>query len=252
MLYQNIYRKNFLNLRGKNYIVGRISRLNVNYKKIYDNELKYNNICLLKFSKRYFFKKMEFPKNYYEVLGVSFEADYEEIKKAYYGLAKKFHPDINPSPESLEKFKEIKKAYEVLGNPNLRISYDIENKISNLDLNSRTESDNRFTKKYGKRVMKGPRTIKNFYFDKWSDYRTPKWSNFKTGMDNKSEYIFREYDEDLDISQRSYKLIKNLKRFRFLFYAIFLLSIDFCMLIDNFGSYMNYCLILKTFFHPAT
>jgi curved DNA-binding protein CbpA len=205
----------------------------------------------LKFQKKNLLKKMEIPKNPYEMLGVSFDADYEEIKKAYYALAKKHHPDINSDPESIEKFKEIKKAYEILGDPNLRISYDIENKFSSPNSNSRRDSDNRYTQKYGKRVMKGPRTIKNFYFDKWSDFKIPKWSNMRTGMDYKSEYIFRENDEDLDLSHRVNWLIKILKKYRFVFYALFLFSVDLFLFLDNFGFYMNYRLIRKTFFENA-
>ncbi len=54
-------------------------------------------------------------KSLYETLGVSENATQSEIKKAYRTLAKKFHPDINKTPEAEEKFKEINGAYEVLG-----------------------------------------------------------------------------------------------------------------------------------------
>ncbi|KAL4234604.1 DnaJ subfamily A member 2 [Mactra antiquata] len=58
----------------------------------------------------------------YEVLGVSKTASDGEIKKAYYKLAKEFHPDKNP--EAGEKFKEISFAYEVLSNAEKRETYD--------------------------------------------------------------------------------------------------------------------------------
>ena len=54
-------------------------------------------------------------KSLYETLGVSENATQSEIKKAYRTLAKKFHPDINKTPEAEEKFKEINGAYEFLG-----------------------------------------------------------------------------------------------------------------------------------------
>ncbi|XP_064610449.1 dnaJ homolog subfamily A member 2-like [Liolophura sinensis] len=58
----------------------------------------------------------------YDILGVSKNASDNEIKKAYYKLAKEYHPDKNPSAG--EKFKEISFAYEVLSNAEKRETYD--------------------------------------------------------------------------------------------------------------------------------
>jgi molecular chaperone DnaJ len=64
-------------------------------------------------------------KDYYKILGVSRNASEKEIKQAYRSLARKYHPDINPSDKSAEvKFKEINAAYEVLSNPDKRKKYD--------------------------------------------------------------------------------------------------------------------------------
>jgi molecular chaperone DnaJ len=63
--------------------------------------------------------------DYYEILGVSRDADQKEIKKAYRKLAKQYHPDRNPDDsESAEKFKEISSAYETLSNEEKRANYD--------------------------------------------------------------------------------------------------------------------------------
>jgi DnaJ family protein A protein 2 len=58
----------------------------------------------------------------YKILKVPRGATSNEIKKAYYKLAKEFHPDKNP--EEGEKFKEISFAYEVLSNPEKKEIYD--------------------------------------------------------------------------------------------------------------------------------
>ncbi|MDO4680851.1 MAG: molecular chaperone DnaJ [Aerococcus sp.] len=63
-------------------------------------------------------------KDYYDILGVSKDATQQEIKRAYRKLAKKYHPDLNDSPEAEEKYKEVNDAYEVLGDEQKRKQYD--------------------------------------------------------------------------------------------------------------------------------
>ncbi|MFI3243424.1 MAG: molecular chaperone DnaJ [Akkermansia sp.] len=64
-------------------------------------------------------------KDYYEVLGVSRDADDGTIKKAYRKLAMKYHPDRNPDDKAAEEaFKELGEAYEVLSDADKRAAYD--------------------------------------------------------------------------------------------------------------------------------
>ena len=63
--------------------------------------------------------------NYYDVLGISKDATSEDIKKAYRRLARQLHPDVNPDPDTHERFKEVTNAYEVLIDPKKREVYDL-------------------------------------------------------------------------------------------------------------------------------
>lgn len=64
-------------------------------------------------------------RDYYEVLGISRDADEAEVKKAYRTVAKKCHPDRCPGDsEAEDKFKEAANAYKVLSDPDSRARYD--------------------------------------------------------------------------------------------------------------------------------
>jgi molecular chaperone DnaJ len=63
--------------------------------------------------------------DFYEVLGVSRDATDEEIKKAYLRLVLEHHPDRNPGDQAAEaRIREINAAYEILGDPEARRSYE--------------------------------------------------------------------------------------------------------------------------------
>lgn len=78
-----------------NFVVARPLYLN-NYKRIHTTTYLHNK------------------KDFYNILGVPKNASQKEIKKAYYQLAKKFHPDTNKGdPSANKKFQEVSEAYEV-------------------------------------------------------------------------------------------------------------------------------------------
>ncbi len=63
--------------------------------------------------------------DHYEVLGVARDASAEEIKKAYRRLARELHPDVNPSEDAAERFKDVTHAYDVLSDTDARQRYDM-------------------------------------------------------------------------------------------------------------------------------
>ena len=62
--------------------------------------------------------------DYYETLGVPRDAGDADIKRAFRRLARELHPDVNPSPEAGEAFRDAAEAYEVLSDPQTRARYD--------------------------------------------------------------------------------------------------------------------------------
>ena len=63
-------------------------------------------------------------KDYYNIMGLSRNANEDEIKRAYRKLARKYHPDVSKEQNAEAKFKELGEAYEVLKDPQKRAAYD--------------------------------------------------------------------------------------------------------------------------------
>ncbi len=68
------------------------------------------------------FSQVDASKDYYKVLGVTRSEEQGQIKKAFYKLAKQYHPDVYKGGES--KIKEINEAWEVLGDKDKKTQYD--------------------------------------------------------------------------------------------------------------------------------
>src|SRR5215218_7589762 len=64
------------------------------------------------------------PRDYYEILGVSRDANETEIKKAFRRLARELHPDVNQESDAEDRFKEAAEAYDVLSDAERRRTYD--------------------------------------------------------------------------------------------------------------------------------
>jgi len=94
--------------------------------------------------------------DYYEVLAINSNATTKQIKKHYYSLAKKYHPDkTNGNIQKCEEFKLLSEAYSTLSNPKKRFIYDLKNKLHldqklNLDL---TDEDYELLHSYYNKMM---------------------------------------------------------------------------------------------------
>lgn len=64
--------------------------------------------------------------DYYAILGLKSGATPEEIKKRYRELARRYHPDVNPTAEAMQKIKIINEAHRILGDTERRATYDAE------------------------------------------------------------------------------------------------------------------------------
>eukprot|EP01084_Bolivina_argentea_P018351 34167_1 len=73
---------------------------------------------------RHFNHSSSQKRDYYDVLGISRDVKDSEVKKAFYKLAKQWHPDANKAPEAKDKFSEINEAYQILSNKEKRAQYD--------------------------------------------------------------------------------------------------------------------------------
>jgi len=78
------------------------------------------------FSKRFFHasRPSNSPNDPYQVLGVNKDATSAEIKKVYFSLARKYHPDTNPDKNAQDKFVEIQEAYDILKDEKKRAAFD--------------------------------------------------------------------------------------------------------------------------------
>ena len=65
-------------------------------------------------------------KDYYSILGISFNASDEEIKRAYRALSKRWHPDMNPGLDTTAIMQDINEAYFILRDSAMRVRYDAE------------------------------------------------------------------------------------------------------------------------------
>lgn len=105
------------------YPTGKFLWGNLRYQRV--SEYNLQTFLNMKNSKLREEQIMSAKRDYYEVLGVSQDADKNTIKKAYRKLAKKYHPDTNQgNAQAAERFKEATEAYNILSDPEKKKMYD--------------------------------------------------------------------------------------------------------------------------------
>lgn len=67
---------------------------------------------------------MQAGRSLYEILQVDPRAEPEVVEAAFRRLARKYHPDVSPTSDSIERMKELNGAYQVLRDPSRRAEYD--------------------------------------------------------------------------------------------------------------------------------
>jgi molecular chaperone DnaJ len=78
-------------------------------------------------------------RDYYDVLGVSRDADGEAIRHAFDALARDWHPDVAEGPDAEERFRELAEAYSVLSNREARLIYDRRDVVRGEDIHTEIE-----------------------------------------------------------------------------------------------------------------
>ncbi|RYM34558.1 hypothetical protein ERX46_04070 [Brumimicrobium glaciale] len=90
---------------------------------------------------------------YYEILGITENADAAEVKKAFRKLAKQYHPDLNSAENAKEKFIEVEVAYSCLSDSKTRLAYDRLLKLQRME-----RANPRVKQKYQQDVNRKTRT----------------------------------------------------------------------------------------------
>ena len=136
---------------------------------------------------------MEFI-DYYEILGIKKTATEEEIKNAYRKLARKLHPDLNPTDKDAnKKFQQLNEANEVLSDPTKRKKYDQYGK--DWQHSDQYEQARQSGRRNGRQGSAG-----GFEGDDFSDFFSSMFGG--GGSRSKAKYRGQDYNSQLQLSLR--------------------------------------------------
>ncbi|KAI7862407.1 hypothetical protein BDF14DRAFT_1856767 [Spinellus fusiger] len=118
-------------------------------------------------------------KNPFEILGLSTTASQEDIKKAYYNLAKQYHPDTNKTKQAHERFVQIQEAYQFLLNQDKREYFQSQGFDKRSTSNSSTDPRNHGHPFYGGGFQGAPQPTTSFRIRRGEDRQVPLTISFK-------------------------------------------------------------------------
>jgi curved DNA-binding protein CbpA len=134
-------------------------------------------------------------KDYYKVLGVSKHASQQEIKIAYYKLAKEFHPDLNQG-KTVERFKEINNAYDTLSDNNKRTQYDSMRSTNSFTGFKNYSNNNQYNQQRGNAYQQDPfKDFEQFYNRMKNEYKKSNFYSNTSGNNSsaKNDNFKKEY-----------------------------------------------------------
>ena len=161
---------------------------------------------------------LDYQKNYYEILDCTVDSTADDIKTAYRKLARKYHPDVNKTPEAINLFKDVIEAYKILSNPVEREKYNILKGYFKSAQNFSKNSTPNCTKNYGYSKQKT-----TDYKEKTTENKTKTTNkNFANNIEtNKKENLktsANQQETETKISKKQSnktffdKIIDNLKK----------------------------------------
>ncbi|OJJ14071.1 hypothetical protein BKI52_44620 [marine bacterium AO1-C] len=142
-------------------------------------------------------------KNYYQILNIPSSAGEEEIKNAYYAMAKKFHPDKNlRNPYySADKFREVQEAYRVLSDGQEKAIYDQQFIYLYAEKMRHVTRDRRNIRPHNHKN----RPQKNGFTSRTPQEHGEKFDMFRNAFLKKQKEIHQQYQQEKIEEQRNQK-----------------------------------------------
>jgi len=153
--------------------------------------------------------------NFYTVLEIERDASTSKIKEAYFEKSKKLHPDVNKTEEAKQNYKDVREAYDILGDRKKRKDYDGQLKIRVYQEVHRRSmaSEYKERKKRGDSMDNDNQKMRDKQFENWGKWDGTELDEMEEKNYKKQQDIWRNmYDEEGQSEFRKYAYGYNDKR----------------------------------------